>query len=193
MSLAAESEKTPPGIGVDERLGEPVPGKTLFYREDGSETRLASLIPGSIPVILVPAYYECPRLCTYVLNGLRTSMQTAEKSGLLPGRDYRVVTFSFDAREDAALAREKGRVYRESYEGRPIDAGSWHFLTGTEGSIASLLEGIGYKTKPDGEKDFSHAASVVILTPDGRISRYLYGIEFAERDFRMALVEASGG
>lgn len=191
--LAAEKEKVPQGVGVDEKLGEAIPGKNLFYKEDGKEVSLASLLPGSIPVIIVPAYYECPRLCTYVLNGLRAGMQTAEKSGLLPGRDYRVITFSFDAREDAALAREKGKVYRESYEGKPIDAGVWQFLTGRKESIASLLAGIGYKTRPDGEKDFSHPASIVILTPDGRISRYLYGVEFPDRDFRLALVEASGG
>ncbi len=193
VSLAAESEKTPPGIGVEEKLGTSVPGRTLFTTENGKESALATLFPGSTPVILVPAYYECPRLCTYVLNGLRTSMQTAQKSGLLPGRDYRVITFSFDPREGPALAREKGNIYRESYESGPLDPGAWQFLTGRKESIAALLSGIGYKTKPDGEKDISHAASIVILTPDGRISRYLYGVEFADRDFRLALVEASGG
>jgi protein SCO1/2 len=174
-------------VGFDQRLGQPVPAELRFRDETGRQVRLADYL-GRKPVVLVLAYYECPMLCTMVLNGLVGSLRALEFSA---GREFDIVTVSFDPREPPALAAAKKSGYLSRY-GRAGAAAGWHFLTGAEPEIQSLTRAVGFRYVYDPESDqFAHASGIVILTPDGRIARYLYGVEFAPRDLRLGLVEAS--
>jgi protein SCO1/2 len=143
---------------------------------------------GKRPVILSLAYFHCPMLCTLVLNGLASSL------GVVPldiGKDFTVVTVSIDPRETAELAASKKEIYVKRL-GRPGAAENWHFLTGDEASIHDLTRAIGFRYAYDAEIDqYAHAAGIVVATPVGRIARYFYGVEFAPRDLRLGLVEAS--
>jgi protein SCO1/2 len=174
-------------VAYDQRLGTRVPADLVFRDEQGAPVRLGDTFAGR-PVLLVPAYYECPMLCTLVLSGVVGALRA------LPfevGRELTVVTFSFDPAETPELAAAKKARVLGSY-GRPEAAAGWHFLTGDEEPIRRLTEAIGfrYARDPTG-REWAHAAGIVVLTPDGTIARYFYGVEFAPRDLRLALVEAS--
>jgi protein SCO1 len=175
-------------VGFDQRLGAQVPLDLAFRDETGSPVKLGDYL-GDKPVLLVPAYYECPMLCTIVLNGVASALRA------LPfdvGREFRVVTFSFNPHETSELAAAKKATYIEDYR-RPGAAAGWHFLTGDEPSIAALTQAIGFRYVWDeASKQYAHASGIVVLTPGGRISHYFFGVEFSPRDLRLALVEASG-
>jgi protein SCO1 len=175
-------------VGFDQRLGAQVPLDLAFRDETGSPVKLGDYL-GDKPVLLVPAYYECPMLCTIVLNGVTSALRA------LPfdvGREFRVVTFSFNPHETSELAAAKKATYIEDYR-RPGAAAGWHFLTGDEPSIAALTQAIGFRYAWDeASKQYAHASGIVVLTPGGRISHYFFGVEFSPRDLRLALVEASG-
>ena len=175
-------------VGFDQRLGAQVPLDLAFRDETGSPVKLGDYL-GDKPVLLVPAYYECPMLCTIVLNGVTSALRA------LPfdvGREFRVVTFSFNPHETSELAAAKKATYIEDYR-RPGAAAGWHFLTGDEPSIAALTQAIGFRYVWDeASKQYAHASGIVVLTPGGRISHYFFGVEFSPRDLRLALVEASG-
>jgi protein SCO1/2 len=175
-------------VGFDQRLGAQVPLDLAFGDETGSPVKLGDYL-GDKPVLLVPAYYECPMLCTIVLNGVASALRA------LPfdvGREFRVVTFSFNPHETSELAAAKKATYIEDYR-RPGAAAGWHFLTGDEPSIAALTQAIGFRYVWDeASKQYAHASGIVVLTPGGRISHYFFGVEFSPRDLRLALVEASG-
>jgi protein SCO1/2 len=176
-------------VGIDQRLGDRVPLDARFRDEDGAEVPLGRYF-GPHPVVLALVYYECPMLCTQVLNGLVAAVKTLSFTA---GREFEVVVVSFDPRETPALARAKKDTYVRRY-GRPGTAGAWHFLTGGEPAIASLTRATGFRyAYDDAAAQFAHAAAIAVLTPDGRIARYLFGIEYAPRDLRLAIVEASGG
>jgi len=139
-------------------------------------------------VILVPAYYQCPNLCTLVLNGL---LQTVQELKFDAGKEYQIVVVSFDPRERSNLAAAKKRTYLRQYE-RQGAANGWHFLTGDQSSISSLLTSVGYQVAWDEvTQQFAHPSAIMILTPQGKVSRYLPGIEYPPREVRMALIEAS--
>jgi protein SCO1 len=175
-------------VGFDQRLGAQVPLDLAFRDETGSPVKLGDYL-GDKPVLLVPAYYECPMLCTIVLNGVTSALRA------LPfdvGREFRVVTFSFNPHETSELAAAKKATYIEDYR-RPGAAAGWHFLTGDEQSIAALTQAIGFRYVWDEpSKQYAHASGIVVLTPGGRISHYFFGVEFSPRDLRLALVEGSG-
>ena len=175
-------------VAFDQRLGAEVPLDVAFRDETGASVTLREYL-GDKPVLLVPAYYECPMLCTIVLNGVVSALRA------LPfdvGKEFRVVTFSFNPRETSELAAAKKATYLEDYR-RPGAAAGWHFLTGDEPSIAALTQAIGFRYAWDeASKQYAHASGIVVLTPAGRISHYFFGVEFAPRDLRLALVEASG-
>jgi protein SCO1/2 len=176
-------------VGIDQRLGARVPLGARFRDEAGAEVALGRYF-GARPVVLALVYYECPMLCTQVLNGLVAAAKTLSFDA---GREFDVVVVSFDPRETPALARAKKETYVRRY-GRPRTAGAWHFLTGGDPAIASLTRAVGFRYAYDAAAaQFAHAAAVAVLTPDGRIARYLFGIEYAPRDLRLALVEAGGG
>jgi protein SCO1 len=176
-------------VGVDQKLNDEIPLDLTFRDEHGQTVALAQYF-GSKPVILTLAYYNCPMLCTQVLNGLDRSLK------LIPmdiGKDFNVITVSIDPTERPVLAEAKQAMYTGMY-GRPGAAAGWHFLTGDEPQIKALAQAVGFRYAYDSEsKQFAHASVVMVLTPEGRLSRYFYGIQYPERDLRLGLVEASQG
>ncbi len=177
-------------IGFDQRLGETLPRDLAFRDEAGHEVRLSDYLAAGKPVVLSLNYYACPMLCTVTLNGLAGAMKAISMDA---GREFQVLTVSFDASETPALAAEKKKQYVERY-GRATAAAGWRFLTGEQASIDALTKAVGFRYVWDAEtRQWAHPAGIVVLTPDGRIARYLYGIEYAPRDLRLALVEAAGG
>ncbi len=174
-------------IGIDQRLNSQVPLDLPFVDEGGRTVRLGDFF-GKRPVILALVYYECPMLCTQVLNGLVTALGVLNFE---PGREFDVVAVSFNPREGPGLASQKKASYLERY-GRPHTAAGWHFLTGQEASITRLTEAIGFRYEFDpGIQQYAHGAGIEVLTPRGAISKYFYGIEFSARDIRLGLIEAS--
>jgi protein SCO1/2 len=174
-------------VGIDQRLNNQVPLDLVFTDENGQEVRLGQYF-GRKPVVLSLVYYDCPMLCTQVLNGLTGSLKALKFD---VGREFEVVTVSFDPREKADLAKQKKDAYMARY-GREGAGAGWHFLTGSEASIVALTEAVGFHFAWDEEtKQFAHASGIMILTPEGKVSRYFYGIEYAPRDMQLGLVEAS--
>jgi protein SCO1/2 len=177
------------GVGYDQRLDAQVPLDLTFVDETGKITPLRNYFDGK-PAILVLAYYDCPMLCTLVLNGLVKALRTLSLS---VGADFNVLTVSFDSREKPELAAAKKQIYLQAYN-RPGAEQSWHFLTGEEDAIQQLTQAVGFRYEYDAKSDqFAHASGVVILTPEGKISKYFYGVEHSARDIRLGLVEASEG
>lgn len=174
-------------VGLDQHLNAQVPLDLIFRDEQGRTVRLGDYFHDK-PVILTLVYYRCPMLCTQVLNGLLESSQAVK---MTMGTDYDVISVSIDPRETTSMARAKKKRYAESYH-RPGAEEGWHFLTGTSGSIEQLTKAGGYRYVYDPKTDqYAHASGIVILTPSGRISRYLYGIDYAPDDLKLALIEAS--
>ncbi|PYS33828.1 MAG: SCO family protein [Acidobacteria bacterium] len=174
-------------IGVDQKLNEVLPLDLGFKDESGTDVQLRDFFQGK-PVVLSLVYFECPMLCSMTLNGLVKGMRPL---ALSIGDEFEVVTVSFDANEKPELAAAKKNVYVKDY-GRPGAASGWHFLTGSKESIQRLTEAVGYRYKWDEyTKQWAHASAIVVLTPGGRVSQYLYGIEFSSRDLRLGLVQAS--
>jgi protein SCO1/2 len=185
------SEKPPMlrDVGIDQRLDQPLPLDATFRDEDGRSVRLGQYF-GARPVVIALVYYECPMLCTQILNGLVSALSVVS---LDAGRDFDVVAVSFDPREGPDLARTKKQAYLERYA-RPQTAAGWHFLTGTPDAIGRLTKAVGFRYAFDKEQNqFAHAAAIAVATPDGVISRYFYGIEYPPRDLRLGIVEASAG
>jgi len=176
-------------VGIDQRLNEQVPLDLVFRDETGQTVPLRRYFNGE-PVILTLVYYECPMLCTQVLNGLESSLSLLT---LDIGKQFNVVTVSFNPKETPELAAEKKRTYLETYN-RPTAAEGWHFLTGDEDSIQSLASSVGFRYSKDPTTNlYAHASGIMVLTPEGKISRYFYGIDYPATDLRLGLVEASSG
>jgi len=174
-------------VGYDQRLGEQVPLGLVFRDEAGRTVTLRSLFRGRA-VVLSLVYYQCPMLCTLTLNGLASALSVLTFD---VGKDFDAVTVSFEPKETPALAAAKKKAHLERYR-RPGAAEGWHFLTGDAPAIASLTRAVGFRYAWDAEtRQYAHPAGLVVLTPDGRIARYMYGVEYAPRDLRLALVEAS--
>jgi protein SCO1/2 len=179
----------PPPVGIDQRLGAKVPLDLPFKDESGHRVTLAECTGGK-PTVLVLAYYRCPMLCTQVLNGLLTTLRAVPDSA---GGAFNVVVVSFDPREKPPLAALKKAAYLEEY-GRPGADAGWHFLTGDPLAIATLTDATGFRYQYDRETEqYAHASGLLVLAPDGTISRYLLGVRFEPRDLRLALAEASAG
>jgi len=176
-------------VGMEQRLNDSIPLNLAFRDEHGKPVQLSEYF-GYKPVILSLVYYNCPMLCTQVLNGLESSMK------LIPmdvGKQFNVITVSIDPTERPVLAEAKQALYTGLY-GRPGAAQGWHFLTGDEQQIRQLANSVGFRYADDPDsKQFAHASAIIVLTPEGKISRYFYGIQFPSRDLRLALVEASEG
>jgi len=174
-------------IGLDQRLNEQLPLDLPFRDETGREVTLAQYF-GERPVILTLVYYECPMLCTQVLNGLVSALGVLQFS---IGEEYDVLTISFDPGETPALAAGKKAAYVERYDRSGAERG-WHFLTGSPRSIAAITEAVGFRyAYNEGVDQFAHVSGFMVLTPEGRLSRYFYGIEYGPRDIRLALIEAA--
>lgn len=185
----AADQPLPPelrGVGVDERLGQSVDLNLTFTGEDGYPVPLRSFFQQGRPVLLNLVYYSCPMLCTLLLNGQTAALKEIPWT---PGNEFEVVTVSIDPTETFDLAQRKRASYLESY-GRP--AAGWHFLTDDHGNVKRLADQVGFHYRYDERQaQYAHPAVVAILTPEGKVSRYLYGIKFNPRDLRLALTEAS--
>ncbi len=180
------------GVSIDPPLGAQVPLDLPFVDETGEPVTLADYASGEQPVLLVLAYFECPMLCTLVMNGTVRALQSTP---LLPGRDFQLVLVSFDPQETPALAGPKKRSYLWSYDkDSQATADGWHFLTGSQQSIQALTDAVGFHYRwVEERKEFAHGSGIFFLTPTGVLSRFLGGIAFDSLDVRLALLEAAQG
>jgi protein SCO1 len=189
---AGASSGLPPALekaGIEQKLNEQLPLDAVFKNEDGKEVRLGEYF-GKRPIILAFVYYECPMLCNEVLNGLTGSLKSLSFDA---GKEFDVVAISFDARENdkPELAKNKKESYMKRY-GRPGTENGWHFLTGTQEEIDKAASAVGFNYYWDEKsQQFAHAGGVIIHTPEGKISRYLYGIDYAPKDVKFAVMEAA--
>jgi protein SCO1/2 len=177
-------------IGIEQRLGESLPLTAEFKDESGQTVQLGKFFNNGRPVILALVYYECPMLCNQVLNGLTGSLKGITFNA---GKEFDVVAVSFDARENdkPGLAQNKKASYMERY-GRPGTEQGWHFLTGSQASIDAITNAAGFKYKWDDKSNqFAHASAVMVVTPEGKLSRYLYGIDYAAKDLKLGLIESA--
>jgi protein SCO1/2 len=174
-------------VTIEQRLDSQLPMDAPFRDETGKLAPLGSFF-GKRPVVLALVYYECPMLCTQILNGI---VRSAKVLTFTPGQDYDVVAISFDAREKPADAAAKKAVYMRDF-GHPETAHGWHFLTGDINSIKRVTDAVGFRYVWDVHTaQFAHASAVYVLTPEGKLSKYFYGIEYSPKDMRFALIEAS--
>lgn len=174
-------------VAFDQRIGEKVDLSLPFIDEDGNAVTLGKYFNGK-PVILTPVYYECPMLCTLILNGVVKALKILK---FVPGKEFELVSFSFDPKETASLAKNKKIVYVGQLSNLDAAKG-WHFLTGSPESVEALTRQIGFRAAYDEEaREYAHAAGILVLTPEGQISHYFYGIEYSPKDLRLALVEAA--
>jgi protein SCO1 len=187
---AAGGPNLPPdlsGIGIEQRLNAQIPLDMTFRDESGASVQLRSFF-GSKPVVLAPVYYRCPMLCSQILSGVVAGLRPLS---LKPGRDFDVVAISFDPADTPAEAMLKRTQYSHSYSSR-AGVNGWHFLVGSQAAITPVMEAIGFHYRWDPvHKMFIHASGVMIATPEGRVARYLYGVEYEPKDLKLSLVEAS--
>lgn len=185
-SLKAEDSTLPSQVGVDEKLGTVIPLDLSFLDEYGKPVTLRSLV--NKPTIFTLVYYRCPGICSPLLNGV---VSVIDKMDLEPGKDYNIVTISFNPKEDYIMASEKKANYLNGLK-KKIPAESWRFLTGDSASIAKITDAIGFRYQKQGE-DFIHGAVITAVSPKGQIARYLYGTDFLPLDLKLAITEASEG
>jgi protein SCO1 len=190
VPISAGDEAQPaPDVGIDQRLDQQIPLDLVFRNEEGKSVKLGDYL-GAKPVILNLVYYRCPRLCSVVLNHLTESLRRIDYR---IGKEFQVVTVSFDPRETPELAAAKKAAYLQSYGHADAERG-WHFLTGEEPEIKRLAEAVGFRYAYDPARDqFAHVSAVMILTPQGKIARYHFGVEYPPRDVQYSLEDASAG
>ena len=177
-------------VRIDQKMDSAVPLDLPFVDEHGKDVTLAQYFGGSRPAVLALVYYECPMLCTQVLNGLFSSI---EPLTLDAGREFDIVVVSFDPGETPAMALAKKSSYLKHYQ-RPTAEAGIHFLTGRQAAIDRLADAVGFRYAYDQATDqYAHPAAVTVLTPKGHVSKYLYGVEFAPMDFKLAMVSAGEG
>lgn len=177
-------------VGIDQKLGYALPLDAEFTDENGQPVKLGQYFNKGRPVILALVYYECPMLCNQVLNGLTGSLKGIN---LNAGKDFDVLAVSFDARENEKpdLAKNKKASYMERY-GRPGTENGWHFLTGSQASIDAITGAAGFKYKWDDKSNqFAHASAVMVVTPQGKLSRYFYGIDYSPNDIKLGVMDSA--
>jgi protein SCO1/2 len=180
----------PQKAGIIERSGNYIDLTLMFTDDMGKETNLQEIFDKDLPIIIAPVYFECPRLCTLTQEGLLKGIKSLE---LILGKDYQVLSVSFNHLEDSNKASERAKAYRKALaSNEQIDPSKWKFLVGTKENVETLMTQIGFNYEYD-QGEYMHAAGIIVLGPDGLISRYLYGIEFRPRDLKLALIEASEG
>jgi protein SCO1/2 len=173
-------------VGIEQKMGSQVPLEVPFNDESGRPVTLRQYL--GKPVILALVYYQCPSLCNMILNGVVRSVKALKMTA---GDEYEVVAVSFDPRETPEMAAAKKHAYVRQYDREGSDRG-WHFLTGAEASSRNLADAVGFRYTYDPlTNQYAHASAIVVLTPEGKIARYFYGIEYPARDLRFALEEAS--
>ncbi|HEX2788582.1 MAG TPA: SCO family protein [Ignavibacteria bacterium] len=187
VNIVFADEPSPSDVGIDEKLGETVPSDITFFDEYGKPVTMGQLLNGK-PTVVAMVYYRCPGICSPLMNGVADVVDMVD---LYPGKDYNVVTISFDPSEDYILANDKKKNYLASMN-NPIDENGWRFLTSDSANIARICNALGWKYLKQGN-DYAHSAAIMVLSPEGKIARYLYGIEYNPFDFKMAITEASEG
>lgn len=189
----AQETKTPPppglaNVSIEQKLDAQVPLDLQFKDEQGNTVKLADYFHSGRPVILSLGYYECPMLCSEVLNGESAAIKVLK---FLPGKEFEVLTVSIDPREKPDLAAKKKQTYMERVD-RPGTEKGWHFLTGEQPQITALADAVGFHYQYDEKtKQFAHAAGIFLLTPKGHVAQYYYGVEFSAKDMRLGIIEAS--
>tara|TARA_B100000427_G_scaffold133738_1_gene111271 strand:- start:6907 stop:7728 length:822 start_codon:yes stop_codon:yes gene_type:complete len=177
-------------IDIIENLGGYIPLDTTFIDENGEKISLESLFSKGVPTILTLNYFECPMLCTLILNGLS---DTLENFTLNPGQQYQIITIDINPNETSKFVKEKKKNYIEKYDLQILE-NDWHFLTGSNENIKRVADSMGFIYYYDQDRDeYMHPSAISILSPSGKISRYLYGIEFLEKDLKLAILEAADG
>ena len=180
----------PPGlknVGIEQHLNEQIPPELTFQDETGKAVQLGDYF-GKKPMILNLVYYQCPMLCGEVLTGLESALRVLKFD---VGKEFDVLTVSFDPKETPQLSAAKKAEYLKRY-GRPGAAAGWHFLTGPTSSIDALTKAAGFQYQYDPKSgQFAHATAILVLTPEGKIAQYYYGVEFAPKDLRLGLIQAS--
>ncbi len=177
------------GVDIVEKLDERLPLDATFTDDTGETIALGDLFDGERPVLLQLGYFRCPMLCNLVLNGMVKSLEDLDWTA---GDKFRVVAASINPDEHHELAAAKKQGYVVEY-GRPGVADKWHFLTGPEASSKALADAVGFGYRPQADGEIAHAAAIFVITPDGRVSRYLYGTKYDVKNLRLALLEASEG
>jgi protein SCO1 len=177
-------------VGLDQHMNQQIPLDLTFMDENGQPVQLKQYF-GSKPVILSLVYFQCPMLCSQVLSGMAGAFNGIRRFSV--GRDFDVLTVSFDPRDTPESARESKKTYLQRYR-RPGAAQGWHFLTGKKEQIDALASAVGFRYAWDPQiQQFAHASGIMLLTPDGRVAQYYYGIEYAPRDIQFGIIEASQG
>jgi protein SCO1/2 len=188
--MSPPANMRPPGlknVGIEQHLNDQIPPDLIFRDETGKSVRLADYF-GKKPLILNLVYYQCPMLCGEVLSGVESALRVLKFD---VGKEFEVLTVSFDPKETPQMATAKKAEFLKRY-GRPGAAEGWHFLTGPESSIAALTKAAGFDYEYDPKTgQFAHATAIMVLTPEGKIAQYYYGVEFAPKDLRLGLVQAS--
>ncbi|MGB3364691.1 MAG: SCO family protein [Thermodesulfobacteriota bacterium] len=177
-------------IGIDEKLGDTIPDDITILDENNNPVLFKDLLSSDTPTVLNLVYYSCPKLCNFATDGLLQVVN--ETASLEIGKDYKLLTVSFDPEDSAELASTKALKYRSRVKVGEQTQQSWPFFTGDQTNIEKLTQSVGFKYKIDGN-EFAHASALIVLTPEGRISRYLHGIQHVPNDFRLSLLEASKG
>ncbi len=186
LNAHVEQSKGPSSIGIDEKPGQFVPLDLSFHDESGNPVTLKQLI--HMPTVLTPVYLHCPNVCSLLLQNLADILNRLPAE---PDKEYRVISVSFDETEKPDLALEKKRTYLKMIQ-KPFPQDAWRFLTGDQENIRKLTDAVGFHFKRVGQ-DFEHPVALIILAPDGKIVRYMYGADPLPFDLKMAVVEASQG
>jgi protein SCO1/2 len=176
-------------IGIDQNLGAQVPLDAHFKDENGKDVTIQDYT-GEKPIVLNLVYFGCPMLCGQVLNGLTRSLRALEMD---PGKDFKILTISFDPREKPELAMEKKKNYLKEYRNDNA-RDNWHWLTGSEDQIKKVTSAVGFRYVWDEKfQQFAHGSGIMVLTPDAKVSKYFYGIEYSPKDMRLGITEAGNG
>ena len=187
---ASEQPQELKNVGIKEQLGQQLDLNMSFKDESGQTVQLSQYINGSKPVIISPVYYDCPRLCNFHLNGLTEGLQKLDWN---PGQNFEILAISFDSKETPELAMAKKASYMKMYN-RPGTEQGWHFLTADEKTVQQFTKEVGFDFKWNEEaKEWAHASAAIVISPTGKITRYLPGILFEPQNIKLALTESSEG
>lgn len=175
-------------VGVEEKLGQYIPKNTKFVNSDGEEVNLLEQLDGK-PAVISMVYFKCPGICSPLLEGFA---EVIESTDMIPGKDYNAFSISFDHKEDSEVASKWKKNYLAGLK-RNIDPNGWKFMTGDSVQIEKLTEALGFNFSKESETDYLHSAVLIVLAPDGKITRYHNGTEFLPFNFKMSIIEASKG
>lgn len=177
-------------VGIEEKIGEHIDLNMIVTNEKGEKLPLSTYFSSHKPVIISLVYFSCPGLCNFHLNGLTETLKSVDWS---PSKQFEIIAFSFDSKETADVAIKKKVNYLKLY-GRADTENGWHFITADEATVKKITDSVGFKYKWNEQaKEWSHASAAIVISPEGKISRYLHGIQFEPRDVKLALNEAAEG